>query len=98
MAKELFTLVGMKYRETIDFVAGLPRGETLTLVREPTNSFDQFAVQVWARGRHVAYVKASHARVLAMRMDTQTRVGPDTSMVGTLAVDGSGWPQVEVEG
>lgn len=99
MAKGLYALVGMKHRGTEAFVASLPQGEPLVLIREPDNRHDRNAIQVWARDRHVAYVKATQARPLAMAMDSAPR--PEFGLAPTkqakLAVDGGRWPMVEVE-
>lgn len=67
--KALYSMVGMQHRDAVAFVSSLPRGEPLTLIREPTNQYDPNAVQVWARDRHVGFVKATQARALAMRID-----------------------------
>lgn len=69
----LYALVGMKHRNSEGFVATLPNGEDLELVREPGNKFDPLAVQVWARGRHVGYVSAKQVKPLALAMDTRQR-------------------------
>ena len=81
--KTLVALVGMKHRGTEALVASLPQGEPLTLIREPNNDFDPNAVQVWARGKHVAYLKASQVRPVAIALDR----GLQTSMTAKLAMD-----------
>lgn len=104
--KSLYALVGMKHRGTEEVVAALPQGEPLTLRREPSNPYDKFAVQVWARGQHVGYVKASQVRPVALAMDT--KIGAALAAYGdasrdeirftaTLAIDGGRWPMVEVD-
>ncbi len=67
--RQLYALVGMKWRGTEALVASLLQGEPLTLVREPENKHDRNAIQVWARSTHVAYIKASQARPLAAFID-----------------------------
>lgn len=91
--KSIYTLVGMKYKNATEFVASLPRGEPLLLARDSTNDFDPFAVQVWARDRHVGFVKATEVRPLAQWLD---RNGAKMS-TGFLAFDGDRWPKIEVE-
>lgn len=93
MTKSLLTIVGMKHRGTEALVAGLPKGETLTLVRESLNAFDPNAVQVWARDQHVGYVKGTQARVLAQFMD---RAG-FASFPAILAVTADRWPCAEFD-
>lgn len=101
--KSLFTIVGMKHRGTEALVAGLPKGETLTLVREPTNAHDPNAVQVWARGVHIGYVRGTQARGLAREMDMRSEMyslnaGDDRAKVGgILAVTADRWPCVEAD-
>jgi len=101
--KTLVALVGMKHRGTEAFVASLPQGETLTLVREPDNKFDPFAVQVWARDRHVGYIKATQVKPIAMALDgimsTNRAVlhQGKPAMLANLAIDGGKWPMVEID-
>lgn len=101
--KSLVALVGMKHRGTEALVASLPRGEPLTLVREPTNPHDRWAVQVWARGVHVGFVKGSQVRPIAMAMDRAAVKDPKTGDVelpdiaARLAIDGGRWPMCEIE-
>lgn len=98
--KGLYALVGMKHRGTGALVASLPQGEPLVLKREPENKYDSFAVQVWARGQHVGYVKGSQVRPIAMAMD-QIAAGRvnvrSLDRPAKLAIDGGKWPMVELE-
>lgn len=89
--KALYSLVGMKYRGTGPLVASLTIGEPLELRREPENPHDPNAVQIWARGQHVAYVLGNQAKHLAPRMDAAGQ----TTIVGKLAADRT--PQIEIE-
>lgn len=91
--KSIFAIVGMKHRGTEALVAGLPRGETLTLIREPTNAHDPNAVQVWARDVHAGFVKGTQARGLAQFMD---RAG-HAYFPAILAVTAERWPCAEVD-
>lgn len=99
--KSLSALVGMKHRGTEALVASLPAGEPLTLVREPNNDYDRNAVQVWARGQHIGYVKASEVRPIAMAMDAaaaKSNVNVGSLMTpAKLAIDGGRWPMIEVD-
>jgi len=96
--KALVALVGMKHRGTEKLIASLPQGEPLTLVREPTNRYDPNAVQVFARGEHVGYVKGSQNRSIAARMDrARADSGEAVSWPAKLAIDGGKWPMVEIE-
>jgi hypothetical protein len=97
--KSLYGLVGMKHRGTEALVASLPNGEPLLLVREPDNKFDRFAVQVWARGQHVGFIKGAQVKPLAIAMDAAPVVSA-AAPIGKrakLAIDGGKWPLVEVE-
>ena len=101
--KTLVALVGMKHRGTEEIVKALPQGEPLTLVREPGNPHDPNAIQVWAQGHHVGYVKATQARALAMAMDRAAlampggAARPAYAKPAKLAIDGGKWPMVEID-
>jgi hypothetical protein len=100
--KSLYALVGMKHRGTEALVASLPQGEPLELIREQTNPHDANAVQVWARGQHVGYVRANQVLPLARRLDGMIAATDSASTFRTrlpakLAVDGGRWPMVEVD-
>jgi hypothetical protein len=103
MAKSLVTLVGNKHRgrPAMDLLATLPNGEPLTLIREPTNQYDPYAVQVWARGLHIGFVKKEQNHDLAARIDKEgeelNRGWGDFHFPAKLAIDGSGWPQIEID-
>ena len=103
--KSLVALVGTKFRgeEMMALLASLPQGEPLTLVREPGNKFDSNAVQVWARGHHIGFVKGSQNRDLAMAMDRAAlampggAARPAYSKPAKLAIDGGPQPMIEVD-
>lgn len=98
--KTLVALVGMKHRGTMNLVASLPNGEPLVLKREPDNKFDANAVQVWARGQHVGYIKGSQNTPIALAMDRAPRpmgLGIPAEKEAKLAIDGGHWPMVEIE-
>lgn len=102
----LVALVGTRYRgqEMVDLLASLPQGEPLVLVREPNNKYDRNAVQVWARGHHVGFVKGTQNRALAMAMDAAAlavpggAARPAYSKPAKLAIDGGKQPMVEIDG
>lgn len=93
MALSLVALVGMKHRGTEALVDALPQGEPLTLIREADNRFDRFAVQVWARGVHVGFIKSAQVRPIAIAMDSNSLTTRDAR----LAIDGGKWPMVEID-
>jgi hypothetical protein len=103
--KTLVALVGTKFRgpEMVALLASLPNGEPLVLVREPSNQFDRNAVQVWAQGHHVGYVKGTQNRALAMAMDAAVlaipggATRPAYEKQAKLAIDGGKQPMVEIE-
>ena len=96
MPKSLVALVGTKFRgdEAKALLPALPQGEPLTLVRELDNKYDQAAVQVWARGVHIGYLKGTQNRPIAVRMDADPALSP---LPAKLAIDGGKWPMVEIE-
>lgn len=90
--KSIYTIVGMKYRGTESLVASMKVGEPLTLIREPTNSHDPNAVQVWGRSTLLGFVKGTEAAALAREMDAkQTEAKPATFAIGDR------WPCAQVE-
>ena len=92
--KTLYSIVGMQHRPGArDVIARLRVGAELKLIREPTNHYDFNAVQVWADGVHVGYIKASENAPVAREMDQRNAVDMDARFV----VDGSRWPQAEVD-
>lgn len=96
----LIALVGMKFRgaDIVRLVASLPDGEPLTLVRERDNPHDSNAVQVWARGQHVGYLKGSQNRPVALAMDQAiTNWGPEYAKPAKLRVTADRWPMVEID-
>lgn len=105
VSKMLVALVGTRYRgdDMVALLASLPQGEPLVLVREPNNRFDRNAVQVWARGHHIGYVKGTQNRGLAMAMDAAAlempggAARPAYSKPAKLAIDGGKQPMVEFD-
>lgn len=96
--KGMFALVGMKHRGTEEFVAEtLEAGEPLTIKREPTNKFDNRAIQVWARGRHIGYVASSQNKTLAAEMDAAAVHGTRAWAV-VLHKKPNKWPMIEILG
>ena len=91
--KSIYVVVGMKHRGTDEIVASLENGEPAELIREPDNAYDSNAVQVWATGVHVGYVKGTQARKLGPEMD---RAGI-TTKPATFRVTTDRWPAVETE-
>lgn len=101
--KTLVALVGTKHRgrAAMDMLASLPNGEPLFLIREPTNEFDHRAVQVWARGMLIGFVKGSQNKEISARMDSIARtVDVAVTSLRTpakLAIDGGKQPMVEID-
>lgn len=101
--KTLSALVGTKFRgeDMVRLLATLPNGEPLILKREPTNQFDRNAVQVWARGFHIGYVKGSQNKDVAMAMDAAIRALRTPSDIyekpAKLAIEGGKQPMVEYQ-
>lgn len=99
MPKSLVALVGTKYHgpEMVQLLASLPQGEQLTLIREPNNKFDSAAIQVWARGFHIGYVKSSQNKALARAMDAGANSAGAFPAMAKLAIDGGTQPMIEIE-
>lgn len=101
--KTLVALVGTKFRgvEIESLARSLPQGEPLTLKRDPDNRHDPFCVEVWARERHIGFLKATQVRPVAMALDAAAaKTGlpaKAVTMPASLAIDGGKWPMVEIE-
>lgn len=59
-------------------------GDALTLVREPDNPHDRFAVRVEWRGQKLGYLPRADNRAVAEEMDRGTAIG---GRIGKLAKD-----------
>lgn len=96
--KELFALVGMKYRpeEARKHFASLPNGAPLVLKREPLNQHDGFAVQVWSGDHMIGYVAKgpNQNQQLAMAMDRTPEASEGAP--AKLAIDGWRWPLIQI--
>ena len=95
--KSLIALVGTKYRgpEMVALLASLPNGEPLTLRRDPMNAYDPSAVQVWARGEHIGFIKGTQNRAIAARMDSADALIWQSR--AKLAIEGGKQPMVEID-
>lgn len=100
----LVALVGTKHRgaDMVALLASLPDGEPLMLIRDPFNPFDPMAVQVWARGKHVGFVKGNQCGPLAMAMDAAAQQlglpAKGATKLAKLSVkEGKPQPMVDVE-
>lgn len=90
--KAIYQIVGMRFRGAEALVASLPAGEPLRLVRDADNQHDANAIEVWARGVHVGFVKATEAASLAKAMDRDGK----QAISGRFATENR-WPAAEVE-
>ena len=62
-------LAGFVYYEGKDVWDGLKRGDSLTLVREPTNPYDPNAIRIEWQGHMLGYVPRKENVDLARQMD-----------------------------
>lgn len=109
--KGLYAIVGMQHRPGArEKLATLRHGHPLMLMREPHNTYDRNAVQVWADDVHVGFIKGNQVKPLARlidnpswRADDQMRASFDekgqqqAAVWAILSVDGGRWPMAEVE-
>lgn len=89
----IVALVGMQHCGTSVLVKSLPDGEPLTLVREPNNQHDRWAVQVWARGTMLGFIKGSQVRPVALAMDAKSE---ERRFAKLSTRNGERWPLVEI--
>lgn len=94
--KTLVALVGMKHRGSERIVAAMKDGDPVTLIREPDNPYDPMAVQVWAAGMHVGYLKGTQVRPVAIAMD-RSAASARAAPVATYRVTADRWPMIEIE-
>lgn len=64
-----YSIVGMNWTKTEDFVAALKVGTGVTLVREPGNAHDANAVAVWIDGRKVGFIPRKTNVALSQYID-----------------------------
>lgn len=64
-----YSIVGMNWLKTEQFVDRLNLGVDVTLAREPDNPADPRAIAVWIDGRKVGYVPKAQNAALAQYID-----------------------------
>lgn len=69
-------------------------GDALTLVREPDNPHDRFAVRVEWRGQKLGYLPRAENQAVAEEMDRGTAIG---GRIGKLARDPNPWKRLRVD-
>jgi hypothetical protein len=97
-----YSIVGMIYVNSEEFVKALKPGEEATLMREPNNVHDKLAVAVWVRGRKIGYVPKVQNKKLAPAIDRKgVAMAMDESHTGKAILakfarsPNSGYPMVE---
>ena len=67
---QTFIVKGIPYEtERVEAAKQLRVGDYLTLIRQPDNEFDHFAVQVWAGSNQLGFVPRELAKFFAFQMD-----------------------------
>jgi hypothetical protein len=63
--------VGMHFRgpAAVDAAAQLEPGSTLTLIREPDNAFDAYAIKVMLEDLHLGYIERGQAAWISPLLD-----------------------------
>jgi hypothetical protein len=93
-----YSIVSVHYRDSYQFLADLPIGTPIKLIREPTNKFDPNAIMVWVDGVHVGYIPRRENLILAERIDcsgipVERDIDkgnyPETFPFGQKAIDGT---------
>ncbi|MBS0370107.1 MAG: HIRAN domain-containing protein [Proteobacteria bacterium] len=69
-------------------------GDTLTLIREPDNPHDRFAVRVEWRGQKLGYLPRAENQAVAEEMDRGSAIG---GRIGKLAKDPNPWKRLRVD-
>jgi len=91
--KGLYSMVGMKHRQSMTLVAAMKAGTPLTLRRDSNNPHDFNAVEVWHEGKHIAFIKGTEVAPLARKMDEKGIL----ELPGKFTTGADRWSQVEVE-
>lgn len=88
------SIVGMQFLDAETLTHSLPVGEPLTVVRDRDNKYDRNAVEVWARGTHIGFLKrGERLNDPVARMMDRHKID---EMPATLARDPTRWPQAEI--
>ena len=105
MSVKRYSIVGTAFCEGGNQIIGaLKRGDELTLVREPTNKFDLFAVAIYSGASRIGYVPRRQNAALAQYIDQAGEPamafdGKPKAIHGRFTQsENSGFPMVEVEG
>lgn len=69
-------------------------GDTLTLIREPDNPHDRFAVRIEWRGQKLGYLPRAENQAVAEEMDRGTAIG---ARIGKLVKDPNPWKRLRVD-
>ena len=83
MNKDLMTLkiAGMKFHEGVDIIEDVHDDEELTLILEPDNKFDRFAVKVMIEGTMLGYVPATHSKIISTLIENNIKLEAFTTEV-----------------
>lgn len=80
-------IVGEQYEGRQEVIKLLKRGDPLTLVREPDNSYDENAVNIMYKGRSIGYLSQKNAEWIADLLDDGEAL---VASVATIALDENG--------
>lgn len=92
---ELFCgyIAGFQYADGMRVLGQLNPGDALTLVREPANEYDRYAVRVDWRGRKLGYIPRDRNRSIAVLLDTGASL---TAIIVAVNRESEAWSQVEI--
>lgn len=100
-----YSIVAQKHAGFDDpYLPGFTAGEPAFLVREPSNAYDPYAVQVWVKGVRVGYIPKKDNTALCQFIDQSgEEMAMDSSSAPTKAIrakfarsPNSGYPMIEV--
>jgi len=86
-------VAGFQFHDGPELVSGMEPGESVSLVREPRNRHDQYAVRVDYRGRKIGYVPQTVSQHVASQMGDGVRARGVISAVDAAAVP---WRAVQI--
>ena len=89
-----FCIAGFRYYEGLQQVAGIRAGEALALRPEPTNPYDERAVEIYRDQAKLGYVpRQENAAIFRLLLQQ----APVTCRVTSVQPEGKPWEMVEVE-
>lgn len=89
-----FYVAGLKHHDGVGFAEDLMAGESVKLVFENDNPFDEHAIAIYARGVQLGFVPASRNHLVTKMIDQQIIV---TATILEVFPNRPAWKRVKVK-